>query len=154
MYQGVLGNVDPRLIRGLERVAVGDTRPDVTCILDVPPELGLKRATRRRGGDAADRFEAETVEFHARLRDAYWALVVRRQVLERALVHPVRIDEHQVVARHFRVEVLEIGAVARGAGVGVGRAIVVGQAARGRGREFALGRSATASCERPPCSSA
>lgn len=77
VYQGVLGNVDPRLIRGLERVAVGDTRPDVTCILDVPPELGLKRAARRRGGDAADRFEAETVEFHARLRDAYRELAAR-----------------------------------------------------------------------------
>src|SRR5215471_11768028 len=58
IYQGVLGNIDPRVIRGLERVAVGDTRPDITCILDAPAELGLKRATSRRAGGTADRFEA------------------------------------------------------------------------------------------------
>src|SRR5262250_1076550 len=58
IYQGVLGNVDPRVIRSLERIAVGDTRPDVTCILDVPPETGLARALRRRGASSADRFEA------------------------------------------------------------------------------------------------
>src|SRR5215216_6342451 len=66
IYQGVLGNVDPRVIRSLERIAVGDTRPDITCILDVPPELGLKRASLRRGRGTADRFEAETLEFHNR----------------------------------------------------------------------------------------
>ncbi len=36
VYQGALGNVDPRVIRSLERVAVGDTQPDLTFILDVP----------------------------------------------------------------------------------------------------------------------
>src|SRR5947209_14619922 len=57
IYQGVLGNVDPRVIRSLERIAVGDTRPDITCILDVSAELGLKRAFRRRGEAVVDRFE-------------------------------------------------------------------------------------------------
>jgi dTMP kinase len=77
IYQGVLGNVDPRVIRSLERIAVGDTRPDVTCILDVPAELGLTRASGRRGRASADRFEAETVEFHNKLRDAYRELAER-----------------------------------------------------------------------------
>ena len=45
IYQGVLGNVDPRVIRSLERVAVGDTRPDITFVLDVPAAVGL--AARR-----------------------------------------------------------------------------------------------------------
>src|SRR5437899_4838387 len=40
VYQGVLGNVDQRVIRSLERIAVGDTRPDITFILDAPAELG------------------------------------------------------------------------------------------------------------------
>lgn len=71
VYQGVLGHVDPRIIHRLERVIVGDTMPDLTVILDVPAEVGLERAGRRRGRKEADRFETETLEFHTRLREAY-----------------------------------------------------------------------------------
>jgi dTMP kinase len=74
VYQGILGRVDARLIRGLERVTVGSAMPDLTLILDVPVEVGLARATKRRGADVPDRFEAENVEFHEKLRSAYAAL--------------------------------------------------------------------------------
>ncbi|MDQ2082676.1 dTMP kinase [Xanthobacteraceae bacterium Astr-EGSB] len=74
VYQGDLGAVDRRIIRRLERVVVGDTMPDLTFILDLPAEVGLERARRRRGNNEADRFETETLEFHARLRDAYLAI--------------------------------------------------------------------------------
>jgi dTMP kinase len=77
IYQGVLGNIDPRVIRALERVAVGELSPDLTCILDVPPTIGLARAAKRRGRGTVDRFEAETLEFHHRLRDAYRELAER-----------------------------------------------------------------------------
>ncbi len=70
-YQGVLGEVDPRFIRGLERITVGDTTPDLTFILDVPAEMGMRRAAQRRGIARADRFENEALAFHARLREAY-----------------------------------------------------------------------------------
>jgi dTMP kinase len=55
IYQGVLGNIDPRVIKALERVALGDTRPELTCILDVPPAVGLRRAAKRRGRQTARR---------------------------------------------------------------------------------------------------
>jgi dTMP kinase len=71
IYQGALGNVDPRVIRSLERITIGDTRPDLTLILDIPPETGLARAAERRGAANVDRFEAETLEFHNKLRQAY-----------------------------------------------------------------------------------
>jgi dTMP kinase len=74
IYQGVLSNVDRRLIERLERITVGDTRPDLTVVLDVPAKLGLARAARRRGAEAADRFETETLEFHEKLRQAYLEL--------------------------------------------------------------------------------
>jgi dTMP kinase len=73
VYQGTLGKVDQKLIRGLERVTVGAAMPDLTFLLDVPARVGLARATRRRAGTAADRFEAETLEFHEDLRRAYRA---------------------------------------------------------------------------------
>lgn len=74
VYQGALGRVDPRLIRGLERVTVGKAMPELTFLLDVPATVGLARAQHRRGDGEVDRFESESVEFHERLRDAYLAL--------------------------------------------------------------------------------
>jgi dTMP kinase len=71
VYQGALGHVDPLLLGGLHRVTVGKLKPDLTFILDVPAEVGLERATKRRGEAGADRFEAESLEFHEKLRDAY-----------------------------------------------------------------------------------
>ncbi|MGA8970267.1 MAG: dTMP kinase [Pseudolabrys sp.] len=74
VYQGALGNVDQRLIRGLERVTVGSAVPELTFILDVPARVGLARADHRRGKKTADRFEGESMEFHENLRQAYRAL--------------------------------------------------------------------------------
>jgi dTMP kinase len=71
VYQGALGQVDPRVIKGLERLTAGDLIPDLTFVLDVDPEIGLERAAARRKLGAADRFERETIEFHQKLRQAY-----------------------------------------------------------------------------------
>lgn len=71
VYQGELGKVDPGLIRAMERVTIGDLRPDLTIILDVPVAVGLERARQRRGAAAPDRFEGEDVTFHEKLRAAY-----------------------------------------------------------------------------------
>jgi dTMP kinase len=77
VYQGVLSNVDARVIGRLERLTVGETRPDLTFVLDVPAEIGLERAARRRGNGAGDRFEAEALDFHKKLREAYLELAGR-----------------------------------------------------------------------------
>jgi dTMP kinase len=74
VYQGALGDVDPRLIKGLERVSIGDLVPDLTLILDAPVEVTMARAAHRRGQTAPDRFEGEGAEFHQKLRDAFRAL--------------------------------------------------------------------------------
>jgi len=70
-YQGRLGNVAPGVLNAMQRVTIGDLKPDLTIILDVPVEVGLKRASARRGTGAPDRFEAEDIKFHQELRDAY-----------------------------------------------------------------------------------
>lgn len=81
-YQGAAGGVKGDILRTLERVVLDGTRPDLTLILDLPPETGLARARRRAGPEAAytdgegaaDRFEAETLGFHVRLRAAFRAI--------------------------------------------------------------------------------
>lgn len=74
VYQGIGGNVPADFISRLERIAVGDIRPDLTIILDVPAEDGLARAAARRGEDDADRFEREAIDIHRRLRDGFLAI--------------------------------------------------------------------------------
>jgi len=58
-------------LNAMQRVTIGDLKPDLTIILDVPVEIGLQRAAARRGNGAPDRFEAEDIKFHQDLRDAY-----------------------------------------------------------------------------------
>jgi dTMP kinase len=74
VYQGIVGAVDPRLIGELERITVGATMPDLTFVLDVPAEVGLARAGKRRGDGDPDRFESEALEFHEKLRAGFRAL--------------------------------------------------------------------------------
>ncbi|MGH7004800.1 MAG: dTMP kinase [Alphaproteobacteria bacterium] len=74
VYQGVTGNLDPDLMRAIERAAINGLMPDLTIILDLPAELGLQRANARRGAGTADRFEKETFQLHARRREAYLAI--------------------------------------------------------------------------------
>jgi dTMP kinase len=74
VYQGVLGRVDPKVIRSLERLIVSDTMPDLTFILDLPANIGLARAAKRRAGAAPDRFETEKLDFHTKLRQAFRAV--------------------------------------------------------------------------------
>ncbi|MBV9533683.1 MAG: dTMP kinase [Bradyrhizobium sp.] len=70
-YQGRLGHVAPAVLSAMQRVTIGDLKPDLTIILDVPVEVGLKRAAVRRACSAPDRFESEDLEFHEALREAY-----------------------------------------------------------------------------------
>jgi dTMP kinase len=70
-YQVKLGQVSPAVLNAMERATIGDLKPDLTIILDIPVEVGMQRAAARRGNAAPDRFEAEDVRFHHELREAY-----------------------------------------------------------------------------------
>ncbi|MGC1559295.1 MAG: dTMP kinase [Bradyrhizobium sp.] len=91
VYQGALGKVAPGILNAMQRVTIGDLKPDLTIILDVPVEVGLMRAAARRGNAAADRFEAEDIKFHQELREAYRQIAVaepQRCVLIDATAEP------------------------------------------------------------------
>jgi dTMP kinase len=70
-YQGRLGQVTPGVLNAMQRVTIGDLKPDLTIILDIPVEVGMQRAAVRRGKGTPDRFEAEDLQFHQDLREAY-----------------------------------------------------------------------------------
>ena len=97
VYQGALGNVDERLIKGLERVSIGDLVPNLTFVLDVPVDAARERSTTRRGDGAPDRFEAEGAEFHDKLRQAFLALAAGEP--ERCVVVDATVARIEVAKR-------------------------------------------------------
>jgi dTMP kinase len=68
-YQAGGREIDAREVRRLSRWATGGMQPDLTVLLDVDPEVGLERAT-----GPGDRLEAEAIEFHRRVRNAYLSI--------------------------------------------------------------------------------
>jgi len=73
VYQGASG-VTPELLRTLEHVAADGAKPDLTVVLDVPAEVGMKRALKRaknKGEQDLDRFERDGLETHAKRRNAF-----------------------------------------------------------------------------------
>ena len=67
-YQGVAGGLGLDVIHNLQQPVLGTTLPDVTLLLDIDPEKGLRRA-QERGGEL--RFESKTLAYHRTLRNAF-----------------------------------------------------------------------------------
>ena len=80
-YQGAGRNMSDRLIAELETIVQGSLRPDLTLILDIPVELGLKRASDR---SEPDRFEQEKMAFFQAVRNGY--LSIAQQDPQRCVV--------------------------------------------------------------------
>lgn len=85
-YQQGGRRLDPDLIAALRKVAVNGDEPDLTFILDLTPEAGFER-TRGRAETAGqfDRFEAEDLDFHRRVREAFLAIARREPERVRVL---------------------------------------------------------------------
>jgi dTMP kinase len=70
-YQGAGRTIPLDDVRMLSRWATQGLVPDLTVLLDLPPEVGLARA---RGRATADRLESESLDFHQRVRQTFLAL--------------------------------------------------------------------------------
>lgn len=69
VYQGVGKNVSDAYYRQLHAAVLGNFLPDLTFLLDIPPETGLFRAHGRRDGET--RFESMKLDFHRRVRAGF-----------------------------------------------------------------------------------
>lgn len=70
-YQGYGRGIDLKLIDDLDKIATNRTRPDLTVLLDLDVETGLRRNRRI---NKTDRLEQEDVAFHERVRQGFLAL--------------------------------------------------------------------------------
>ena len=94
-YQGYARGLGPDTVRGLNAYAIGDCVPDLTLILDIPPEIGLQRTIERSEARRdEDRMEAEALEFHHKVREGF--LEIARLEPERVKVVS-SLDEPDVV---------------------------------------------------------
>ncbi|MFP4070646.1 MAG: dTMP kinase [Desulfovibrionales bacterium] len=86
VYQGYGRGLDPKLLHTFNDVAVSGLWPDLTLLLDLPVEQGLKRALTRNfqegQTESEGRFEAESMSFHGRVREGYltWAALNRDRI--------------------------------------------------------------------------
>lgn len=94
-YQGYVGGVDRGFISETYARVAGDLTPDLTLILDLPPEAGLARAQAR--GEGEDRYERMGLNFHQRLRAAF--LEIAAEEPERCMVVDADGDMETVAAR-------------------------------------------------------
>jgi dTMP kinase len=71
-YQGYGHGLDLGLLRQFLNFATGRLWPDLTLLLDIDPEEGLRR--RKRSGGEWNRLDAYALAFHQRVREGYLAL--------------------------------------------------------------------------------
>ncbi len=72
-YQGYGHQQYLEEVRSLVRYATGGLVPDLTILLDIDVEAGLKRKTQN--GSEWNRLDAYTIEFHQRVRRGYLEMV-------------------------------------------------------------------------------
>jgi dTMP kinase len=97
-YQGIAGGLGVGMVSQLQAQAVGAAVPDVTFLLDVRAEAGLKRAANRGG---AARFEKKGAAFHQTLRDGF--LAIANENSERVVVVDAE-DSFEAVWRQIEQE--------------------------------------------------
>ncbi len=89
-YQGYGRGLDINKIKQLEALTLDGLKPDLTLILDIPPETGLERSSRRMAAESLgikqteDRFENMEIEFHKKLRQGF--LDIATEEPERCIV--------------------------------------------------------------------
>jgi dTMP kinase len=94
VYQGFTRGIDVSLIQRLNSLVLEGLTPDITFVLDLDPEIGLKRAwTQIRNGSRSGsetRFENEKLQFHESVRNGY--LELARQEPDRFVVVDASAD--------------------------------------------------------------
>ena len=104
-YQGAGRELAVDEVGKLSVWATEGLRPDLTLLLDIAPEVGLRRV-----GSAPDRIEAESIAFHRRVREAFLALAGKAP--DRYLVLPAD-QAAEVVHAALRERVAELLPAAR-----------------------------------------
>jgi dTMP kinase len=98
VYQGAARGIAPEIIERLNKLVLGEIEPDITFLLDLSPEKGLRRAWQQiengRRHENETRFEKETLRFHEKVRQGYLALAKKNPM--RFKVIDADLSRHEV----------------------------------------------------------
>jgi dTMP kinase len=106
-YQGYGHQLGREPVEQLYALVVGGLRPDLTFILEVPIDAGLRRAAGRRDGET--RYEAMDMAFHERVRDGFRDIARREPkrchiVDGAASIEDVHADIRRMVSKHLGID--------------------------------------------------
>ncbi len=104
VYQGMATGLSKEFLSELEHVTVNGMIPDLSLILDLDPEEGLRRAAARREGPA-DRYEKEALALHKKRREAF--LSIQKKEPKRCKIINAG-DEPDLVAKSIMKAVTEL----------------------------------------------
>lgn len=93
-YQGYAGGIDIDTIQEINKIVTRGITPDLTFILDIDPEEGLKME------DETDRFGAKGLEYHKKVREGF--LQIAKDNPERCVVIPYIKDNIQGMQNGMR----------------------------------------------------
>ena len=91
-YQGVAHGLGLSNMIELKKLIIGDIEPTITFILDIDPEIGLKRTSNR--GDKENRFENYDLDFHNKIRQAF--LKIADSEKERCIIINAELSEKEI----------------------------------------------------------
>lgn len=99
-YQGAGRGFDAKLINEIVELATEGLKPDLTLLFDLPVAECVARTKRRHEGkNKGDRIDAEDIEFHTRVRDAYLRIAAAEPERVRLINAGGAVQEtHQLVA--------------------------------------------------------
>ncbi|MBI4469771.1 MAG: dTMP kinase [Acidobacteria bacterium] len=105
-YQGYGRGHDLEWVQRLMEFATGGLKPDLTVVLDLEVEIAQRRVRTRSGNLMpmfADRLDAETLEFHQRVRNGYLRLA--EQEAERVHIIPAAAEIERVAEMVYELVV-------------------------------------------------
>ena len=94
VYQGYAGDLSLEKIEQVKTLSIGEFEPDLTFVLDIAPEEGLKRADNRAGETT---FEAKDITFHEKIRQGF--LAIAKQNPDRCVVIDATQDADIIAAQ-------------------------------------------------------
>jgi dTMP kinase len=106
-YQGYGRALSTSLIHTLNQTVTKNLKPNLTFLLDIEPEQGLRNALKKHKDSRGDRLEREEIDFYRRVREGY--LEISRFEPERIKVISVNrsIAEVHSIIRKYVDELLE-----------------------------------------------
>ena len=93
------------IIENAYQTIAGDFKPDITFILDINPEIGLKRSLAR-SGNVEVRFEGMDLKFHQNLRYAFLKIAAENPTRCKVIDANQSIEQvHQSIIEAFQEKV-------------------------------------------------